>query len=115
MPSWVTLVLLVVGLVVYGVFKYCAALTEENPETGQLAKPLTLLLLTTLTLATICVIVFMVSIVTMYGYYLSTKNTYIIYTTVLYLNDCLFAYHNGGCKCFPSLCVDHKISNQNPR
>ncbi|XP_064404704.1 transmembrane protein 185-like isoform X2 [Halichondria panicea] len=58
-PSWVTLVLLVVGLVVYGVIKYCAALTEENPETVRLAKPLTLLLLTTLTLATICVIVFM--------------------------------------------------------
>ncbi len=101
MPSWVTLVLLVVGLVVYGVFKYCAALTEENPETGQLAKPLTLLLLTTLTLATICVIVFMVSIVTMYSYYLSTKNTSSFIP--LSYNDCLFAYS----QCFPSLCVDH--------
>ena len=60
-PTWICLFLLVIGLVVYGVFRCCLIVAEEDQEVARLQKPLTVVLLISLSLITLCVIVFLVS------------------------------------------------------
>lgn len=58
-PTWIGLVLLVIGLVVYAVFRCCLIVTEEDQEVVRLQRPLTALLLVCLSLIIVCVILFL--------------------------------------------------------